>query len=94
MCDNLIILIIILIITNARSDDVMLNSITLLLGLMPYNYICVQSGVVLSEVESMSDIFNLYTSVKLLGMAVVALLPSLLIKYIKRRSDLKSWKPE
>ena len=50
-------------------------------GLMPYNFLCVHSGAMLSEVTELSDIFNFYTTLKLLGFALVALLPASFVKY-------------
>ena len=51
---------------------------TVLVGLMPYNYICVQTGVLLSSLRNMSDIFTWTTALQLSGIAVFALLPGLL----------------
>ena len=51
---------------------------TVLIGLMPYNYICVQTGVLLSSLRSMSDLLTWTTGLQLSGIAVFALLPGLL----------------
>lgn len=49
--------------------------ITALVGLMPYNYICVQAGAILSEIESLNDVYKTSTIIQLTGMALVALVP-------------------
>ena len=51
-----------------------------LTGLMPYNFICVQTGCILSEISSVNDILTFATSVKLGLIAVVALVPGILMK--------------
>lgn len=51
---------------------------TVLVGLMPYNYICVQTGVLLTQLTSMGDIFTWSVLAQLSGIAVVALLPGIL----------------
>ena len=53
---------------------------TVFVGLMPYNYLCVQTGALLSSIKTISDIFTSRTMLQLSGLAVVALLPSLFIK--------------
>lgn len=57
-----------------------LFSISVFIGLMPYNFICVQTGSILSELKSTSDVLTWSTMAKLAAIAIVALLPSLLIK--------------
>ncbi|XP_075533190.1 transmembrane protein 41A-like [Dermacentor variabilis] len=54
--------------------------ISVLIGLMPYNFICVQTGCILSELKSMNDILTWTTMAKMAAIAGVALLPSLLMK--------------
>ncbi|XP_055870278.1 transmembrane protein 41A-like [Biomphalaria glabrata] len=51
------------------------------IGLMPYNFVCVQTGSVLSEIHSMNEIFTLWTLFKMMGIAVIALLPGLAIRW-------------
>ncbi|KAK8788288.1 transmembrane protein 41A-like [Amblyomma americanum] len=53
------------------------------IGLMPYNFICVQTGCILSELKSMNDILTWTTMAKMAAIASVALLPSLLVKKAK-----------
>jgi uncharacterized membrane protein YdjX (TVP38/TMEM64 family) len=45
------------------------------IGLMPYNFLCVQAGGLLSELNSMNDIFDGWTFAKLIVLAFVALIP-------------------
>ncbi|XP_014776129.1 transmembrane protein 41A isoform X1 [Octopus bimaculoides] len=59
---------------------------SVLVGLMPYNFICVQTGCVLSSIRSVNDIFTISTVLKLLGIAVVAVLPGCVIKFWKQKS--------
>lgn len=54
--------------------------ISVFIGLMPYNFICVQTGCILSELKSMNDILTWTTMAKMAAIAGVALLPSLLMK--------------
>ncbi|KAG7227487.1 hypothetical protein INR49_005301 [Caranx melampygus] len=59
------------------------------IGLLPYNFICVQTGVMLSEVSSLDDLFSWERLLQLLAIACVALLPSALIRrYSQRRLKL------
>ncbi|XP_030011806.1 transmembrane protein 41A-B-like [Sphaeramia orbicularis] len=50
------------------------------IGLIPYNFICVRTGSILSEISSMDDIFSWGTLAQLLAIAVMALVPGALIK--------------
>ncbi|KAM7407566.1 hypothetical protein PAMA_003337 [Pampus argenteus] len=50
------------------------------IGLLPYNFICVQTGVVLSEVSSLDDLFSWERLLQLLAIACMALLPGALIR--------------
>uniref|UniRef100_A0A672IG71 Transmembrane protein 41ab n=1 Tax=Salarias fasciatus TaxID=181472 RepID=A0A672IG71_SALFA len=50
------------------------------IGLIPYNFICVRTGSILSEISSLDDIFSWGTLAQLLAIALVALLPGALIK--------------
>ncbi|KAK0146963.1 Transmembrane protein 41A-A [Merluccius polli] len=54
--------------------------VTVLIGLIPYNFICVRTGSMLSEISSMDDIFSWGTLAQLLAIACVALLPGALIR--------------
>lgn len=58
-------------------------------GLTPYNFICVQTGAILSQITSLDAIFSWDTLLKLLAMAVAALIPGTLIKkYSKKHLKL------
>lgn len=50
------------------------------IGLLPYNFICVQTGVMLSELSSLDDLFSWERLLQLLAIACVALLPGALIR--------------
>ncbi|XP_008296041.1 transmembrane protein 41A-B [Stegastes partitus] len=50
------------------------------IGLIPYNFICVRTGSILSEISSLDDIFSWGTLAQLLAIAVAALVPGALIK--------------
>ena len=50
---------------------------------MPYNFICVQTGDMLSDIDSIEDVFTWATTLKLIGIALAALLPGLLINKFK-----------
>ncbi|KAM9851294.1 transmembrane protein 41A-A [Aulostomus maculatus] len=60
------------------------------IGLLPYNFICVQTGVMLSEVSSLDDLFSWERLVQLLAIACMALLPGALIRrYSQQRLKLE-----
>ncbi|XP_065531228.1 transmembrane protein 41A isoform X1 [Lathamus discolor] len=62
---------------------------SVLIGLTPYNFICVQTGAILTQITSLDAIFSWDTLLKLLAMAVAALIPGTLIKkYSKKRLKL------
>ncbi|KAI4793597.1 hypothetical protein KUCAC02_032616 [Chaenocephalus aceratus] len=53
---------------------------SVLIGLIPYNFICVRTGSILSEISSLDDIFSWATLAQLLAIALMALLPGAAIK--------------
>ncbi|KAL6102211.1 tmem41a [Pungitius sinensis] len=53
---------------------------SVLIGLIPYNFICVRTGCILSSIASLDDIFSWGTLAQLLAIALMALLPGALIK--------------
>ncbi|XP_018549327.1 transmembrane protein 41A-B [Lates calcarifer] len=53
---------------------------SVLIGLIPYNFICVRTGSILSEISSLDDIFSWSTLAQLLAIALMALVPGALIK--------------
>jgi len=50
-------------------------------GLMPYNYLCVTSGVILSEIKTVGDILSWYNMGRCATIALAALIPTILRKY-------------
>ncbi|XP_069554715.1 transmembrane protein 41A-A [Brachyistius frenatus] len=56
------------------------------IGLLPYNFICVQTGVMLSEVSSLDDLFSWDRLLQLLAIACMALLPGALIRRFSQKS--------
>ena len=59
--------------------------LTVLIGLMPYNYICVTTGVILSKLTSINDIFTWTTMLQMSGVALMATLPAFLSKKEKKK---------
>ncbi|OCT61307.1 transmembrane protein 41A [Xenopus laevis] len=53
---------------------------SVLIGLLPYNFICVQTGSILSQVKSLDDMFSSVTILKLLAIALTALVPGAIVK--------------
>ena len=51
---------------------------TATVGLMPYNFVCIQAGALLSDIKSMDDVYNASTLLKLSLVAVLALVPALI----------------
>ncbi|XP_053470963.1 transmembrane protein 41A-B [Ictalurus furcatus] len=67
---------------------------SVLIGLIPYNFICVRTGAILSEITSLDDIFSWGTLLQLLLIACVALLPGAIIRrYSQSHLKLDSMKP-
>lgn len=63
-------------------------------GLIPYNFICVRTGSILSKISSLDDIFSWGTLLQLLVIACVALLPGVLIRrYSKTHLKLEGLEP-
>lgn len=50
---------------------------------MPYNFICVQTGSILSQINSMDDVFTIKTFIASLFVAIVVAIPTLLTKKIR-----------
>ncbi|XP_044160212.1 transmembrane protein 41A [Bufo gargarizans] len=53
---------------------------SVLVGLLPYNFICVQTGSILSKIKSLDDMFSWGTLLKLLAIALAALIPGTIVK--------------
>ena len=60
-------------------------ALTAFLGLIPYNFTCVQAGSVLSELGSVNDLLSFQTLCNLALLAAVASLPGFLNKRLKSR---------
>ena len=59
------------------------------IGLMPYNFICCQTGCILSQLTSLNELFTFDVVIKLCGIAVMALLPGLIVKKIHKSNACK-----
>ncbi|KAG7512619.1 transmembrane protein 41A-B-like [Solea senegalensis] len=57
---------------------------SVLIGLIPYNFICVRTGSILSKISSLDDIFSWSTLAQLLAIALMALVPGALIKHCSK----------
>lgn len=62
---------------------------SVLIGLMPYNFICCQTGCILSQLTSLNELFTFDVVIKLCGIAVMALLPGLIVKKIHKSNVCK-----
>lgn len=62
--------------------------LTVLFGLMPYNYMCVQSGIILSEIQSMDDILSWANLGRMMTIALVALAPTVAMKIKSGRTKM------
>ncbi|KAJ8352329.1 hypothetical protein SKAU_G00238050 [Synaphobranchus kaupii] len=58
--------------------------LSVFIGLIPYNLICVHTGAILSEISSLDNIFSWGTLLQLLAIACAALLPGALIHRCSR----------
>ncbi|XP_003218471.2 transmembrane protein 41A [Anolis carolinensis] len=54
--------------------------LSVFIGLLPYNFVCVQTGSILSQVTSLDAIFSWSTLFKMLAIAMAALIPGTFIK--------------
>jgi uncharacterized membrane protein YdjX (TVP38/TMEM64 family) len=61
---------------------------SVLIGLMPYNFLCVEAGCLLSDLTSASDIFTLQTTLKLIATALAALVPGMLLRRYQGKKQL------
>ncbi|XP_075215512.1 transmembrane protein 41A-like [Lycorma delicatula] len=57
---------------------------TVFIGLMPYNFLCVQAGGMLASLTSLDEVFSIKTFLKLACMAVIALGPSFILKRTRK----------
>ncbi|KAK4003023.1 hypothetical protein OUZ56_004809 [Daphnia magna] len=61
-------------------------AVTAFIGLMPYNFVCVKAGSVLSELTSVNDLLNFQMVCNLMLVAGVASLPGFLNKKLQKMS--------
>jgi len=59
--------------------------ISVFFGLMPYNYLCVTSGVILSEIQTVGDILSWSNMGRCATIAVAALLPTVVMRLRKKK---------
>nr|BAN21119.1 conserved hypothetical protein [Riptortus pedestris] len=57
--------------------------ITVFLGLIPYNYICIQAGAMLGSISSFDDVLTSKTMLQLSGLAFVVIIPGIVKRYVK-----------
>lgn len=55
--------------------------VSVLVGLMPYNYLCVTSGAILSDISDLGDIVSWSNMLRCSTAAVAALLPTLVLRW-------------
>jgi len=60
------------------------------IGLMPYNYLCVTSGAILSEINDLRDVVSWSNMARCATAALAALLPTLLLRGRKVLTDTSS----
>jgi len=58
-------------------------------GLMPYNYLCVTSGVIITDIKEVGDILSWSNMGRCATIALTALVPSLIIRRKKRTKEVK-----
>ncbi|CAI2295225.1 unnamed protein product [Caenorhabditis sp. 36 PRJEB53466] len=56
------------------------HATSVLIGLFPYNFLCIRAGTVLSEVNSMSDVFDIWTLSELFVVSLFLLIAARLAK--------------
>ncbi|XP_070570226.1 transmembrane protein 41A-like [Ptychodera flava] len=61
--------------------------LSVLIGLLPYNLICIQTGCILSQIKSIDSIFNTWTLCKLGAAAVAMLLPGVIVKKYRHKLE-------
>jgi len=64
--------------------------LSVLVGLMPYNYLCVTSGAILSEINDLGDVVSWSNMARCATAALAALLPTLLLRGRKILKDPSS----
>ncbi|KAK9712949.1 hypothetical protein K7432_006787 [Basidiobolus ranarum] len=64
--------------------------ITCMLGIIPYNFVTIEAGEILSEVETVSDILNPWFITKLLFVSIVPLMLSFIGKRKNKEVDVEN----
>eukprot|EP00126_Sphaerothecum_destruens_P003244 Sdes_comp16879_c0_seq1m6104 len=62
--------------------------VSTLMGLLPYNYVCCHAGILLSELESLEDVFDVWTLMKMLFISLVYISPKLFQMLYSNRPTL------
>ncbi|KAK3729014.1 hypothetical protein QZH41_011460, partial [Actinostola sp. cb2023] len=57
---------------------------SVLIGLMPYNFLCCQTGCLLSQLNSISDILTTSVIMKFATIALIAVLPAFVMKRLNK----------
>ncbi|EDO48921.1 predicted protein [Nematostella vectensis] len=61
--------------------------VSVFIGLMPYNFLCCQTGCLLSQLKSLNDLFTASVMFKLAAMAFVAMVPGLVVKRLHKQHN-------
>jgi len=56
-------------------------------GLMPYNFMTVQAGGLLNEIESLEDVLNFSVMLKILAIGLLVLLPVVLKRFLRKQGS-------
>lgn len=64
---------------------ILLFSLSVFVGLMPYNFVCVQTGSVLSSMASLDDVFSTSTMLGLFFVAIAVFLPGVVLRKISSK---------
>ena len=51
---------------------------------MPYNFICVHAGLVISNLKSTADLFDMFTIIKLVLLSMAVFAPGIILRIVKR----------
>ncbi|XP_050537611.1 transmembrane protein 41A-like isoform X2 [Daktulosphaira vitifoliae] len=60
---------------------------TTFFGLMPYNYICCQSGETISSIQSLDEIFSFKTTMQIMSIAVAMVIIKIASKFCKLQTQ-------
>ncbi|XP_065913944.1 transmembrane protein 41A-like [Dysidea avara] len=59
--------------------------ISVFIGLMPYNFICVHAGLVISNLKSTAELFEVSTILKLIALSLLMVTPGIVLKIQKSK---------